>query len=190
MPINLKSQPATALRNLLDNSRRLRNAEMERAVVQEMHERGLATGREYAAFPWNQDRVDQVMEPFARIAASVPNNQRVSYTKAGGRKIGVPKDHPEHLWIDSYSAIKVFNINAVFGCQISKPGGDPRFTLYLDSSGVREKRQPSKIYDLDQLQQALSEWEDLARSASEAGQTMPRPPARRNDRSLDRRGLR
>jgi hypothetical protein len=72
MPIDLKRQTPHGLRNLLDNSRRPRNAEMEQAVVQEMHERGLATGREYAAFPWNQDRVDRVMEPFARIAGSWP----------------------------------------------------------------------------------------------------------------------
>jgi hypothetical protein len=164
MPIDLKTQTATGLRNLLDNSRRLHNAEMERAVVQEMHGRGVATGREYAAFPWNQDRVDQVMEPFARIAASVPNNQRVSYTKAGGRKIGLPKEHPEHLWIDSYSAIKVSDTNAVFGCEVAKPGNDPKFTLYL-GGGSRREAQPSQVYNSDQLQQAFADWEAIARSA-------------------------
>ena len=168
MRIDLKKLTPHGLRNLLDNSRRLRNSEMEQAVVQEMHERGLATGREYAIFPWNQDRVDRVMEPFARIAGSVSNNQRVSYTQAGGRKIGLPKEHPEHVWIDSYSAIKTSDINAVFGCQIEKPGNDPKFTLYL-GDGSRRQAQPSKSYNADQLQQALADWQAIARSASANG---------------------
>jgi hypothetical protein len=33
-------------------------------------ERGLATGREYAAFPWNQDRVDWVIWRAARSTRS------------------------------------------------------------------------------------------------------------------------
>ena len=136
--------------------------------MQEMHERGLATGREYAAFPWNQDRVDRVMEPFAWVAASVTNNQRVSYTKAGGRKIGFPKEHPKHVWIDSYSAIKSSDINAVFGCELAKPGNDPQFTLYL-GDGSRQQAQPSQSYNADQLQQALADWEAIARSVSASG---------------------
>jgi hypothetical protein len=167
MPIDLKKQTTTGLRNLLNNSRRLHNAEMERAVVQEMHERDLATSREYATFPWNQDRVDQVMGPFARIAASVPNNQRKSYVPAGGRKRGSPKEHPKHSWIDSYSAIKTANLNAVFGCQISKPGDDPQFTLYLGSDPRREA-QPFRVYNADQLQEAFGDWKDVAPSTSEA----------------------
>lgn len=53
MAIDLKKRTPSELRNLLANSKRLRNAEMELAVVQEMHERGMATNREYAIFPWN-----------------------------------------------------------------------------------------------------------------------------------------
>ena len=101
MPIDLKTQPASGLRNLLANSKRLGNAEMEMAVVQEMHERGIATGKQYAIFSWNQEHVDEVMQPFASIASGVPNNQRVSYTRAGGRKIGLSKNSPGHIWIDS-----------------------------------------------------------------------------------------
>ena len=168
MPIDLGRQTAAGLRNLLDNCRRLHNADMERAVVQEMHGRGLATGREYAAFPWNQDRVDQVMEPFARMAASVPGKRRVSYTRAGGRKRGTSKEHSAHLWVDSYSAFKTSDGNAVFGCQISKPGDDPQFIFYLGDD-PRRQAPPFKVYNADQLQQAFADWEAIARSASEPG---------------------
>jgi hypothetical protein len=177
MPIDLKKQTPSGLRNLLANAQRLGNTEMAVTVVQQMHERKMATSREYAIFPWNQDRVNEVMEPFARIAATVPNNQRVNYTTAGGRRIGLPKDHPEHLWIDSYSAIKVGETNAVFGCSIRRPGEDPVFTLYLGDrhqAGRRGGRGGSSpeaeasqmIYNADQLQQAIAEWKDIAHSAS------------------------
>jgi hypothetical protein len=164
MPIDLKTQPASGLRNLLANSKRLGNAEMEMAVVQEMHERGIATGKQYAIFSWNQEHVDEVMQPFASIASGVPNNQRVSYTRAGGRKIGLSKNSPGHIWIDSYSAIEVSGINAVFGCEIKRPGEDPKFTLYL-GDGSSHEASPSKIYEVEQLEQALAEWEAIAHSA-------------------------
>jgi hypothetical protein len=137
---------------------------MELAVVQEMHERGVATNREYAALRWNQDHVDEVMQPFAQAAAKVPNNQRVYYTKAGGRKIGRSKDDPEHLWIDSYSAIKVSGINAVFGCQVRRPGEDPKFTLYL-GDGSRSEATPARVYNADETEEALPEWETIVHSA-------------------------
>lgn len=164
MPIDLRAQTRSGLRNLLANSRRLRNAEMELAVVREMHDRGMATGREYAMFPWNQDRVDHVMEPFVRVAAKVPDNQRTRYTKAGGRKIGIPRGLKEHRWIDSYSATKTIRVNAVFGCEIARPGDDPLFTLYFTSDPRREAT-PIKTYNADQLHEALIEWENIARSA-------------------------
>jgi hypothetical protein len=165
MSIDLKKQTTIGLRNLLANSERLRNSEMALAVVVEMHERGMATSREYALFPWNQDRVDEVMAPFMRIAAGVSGNQRVNYTRAGGSKIGLKKDDPKHSWVDSYSAIKVSGVNAVFGCAIARPGQDPTFTLYL-GGGSRREAAPSQTYNADELQRALSEWESIARSSS------------------------
>jgi hypothetical protein len=141
MPIDLKVQTASGLRNVLANSKRLRSAEMETAVVREMHERGIATRGEYAVFEWNQDRVDETMQPFARIAAGVPNNQRVKYTRAGGRKIGKSKNDPNHLWIDSYSAIKASGINAVFGCEI-KGQGKGRSSLYTWAMNPDTKLNP------------------------------------------------
>jgi hypothetical protein len=108
---------------------------------------------------WNQDRVDKAMEPFMRAAARVPNNQRVNYTPAGGRKRGWA-----HFWIDSYSAIKVPGTNAVFGCAIKRPGEEPTFTLYLgDGFITRSEAKPANVYNADQLQQALAEWETIAR---------------------------
>jgi hypothetical protein len=163
MSIDLKKQTPSGLKNLLANSQRLGNAEMALAVVQEMHERGMAT--RHAALSWNQDRVDEAMEPFMRAAAGVPNNQRVNYTPAGGRKRGSTKDHPEHLWIDSYSAIKVPGANAVFGCAIKRPGEEPTFTLYLSDGFTRSEAKPAKVYNADQLQQALVEWKAIARDA-------------------------
>src|SRR5262249_7368346 len=155
MPIDLEAQTETGSRNLLNNNRRLRNAEVEQAVSQEMHERGLATGREYAAFAWNQDRVDQVTEPFKRIARSVPDNQRVPYTRAGNRKTRRSKEHPENLWVQSYSAIKA------------------RFTLY---SGAGSQERPVRIYNSDQLDQTLADWERIVRAASGAEADKTAPP--------------
>ena len=94
----------------------------------------------------------------------MPNNQRVNYTRAGGCKIGRSKDDPEHLWIDSYSAIKVSGINAVFGCQIRRPGEDPKFTLYL-GDGSRSEATPARVYNANETQQALAEWEAIVHSA-------------------------
>jgi hypothetical protein len=171
--IELKELTASELRNLLGNCQRLKNAVMAQAVVQEMHERGMATSREYAVFSWNQDRVDEVMEPFARVAATVPNSQRVKYTKAGGLKIGRPKEHPEHRWVDSYSAIKVPKINAVFSCSIRRPGDEPQFILYVDDGPTPRESilltgrspVPAKTYNADQLKKALIEWTEIARVA-------------------------
>jgi hypothetical protein len=61
------------------------------AIVGELHSRGLATSRENAAFQWNSDRVDKVTQPFAAVADNVTNNQRVNYTRAGGKKVVVRK---------------------------------------------------------------------------------------------------
>jgi hypothetical protein len=166
MPIDLKKRTPSELKNLLANAQRLGNTEMAIAVVQEMHERKMATSREYATLPWNQDRVDEVMKSFEQVAFKVPNNHRKTYTIAGGRKIGLPKDSPDHFWIDSYSEIKILRkINAVFGCSIKKPGDDPEFTLYLTNISWQEAK-PHKVYNVDQLPQALAEWEAIARSAT------------------------
>jgi hypothetical protein len=89
------------------------------------------------------------------VASAVRGNQRTSYTEAGGRKIGRSKDDPEWMWIDTYSAIKTSNINAVFVCYIRQLGEDPEFQLHID--GIR-----TQSYNADRLGDALSEWRKIA----------------------------
>jgi len=141
---------------------------MERAVVQEMHERGMATGREYALFPWNQDRVDTVLTPFAKVALTVKNNERTTYTRAGGDHAHRSKDDPKHMWVQSYSGIKISGVlNAIFLCEIKRPGDEPTFSLYFNE-GKESRREPKliKTFLPDQLSAALAEWEVIAHTAS------------------------
>ena len=96
-------------------------------------------------------QVRTIMQPFAEVASTVRDNQRTAYTEAGGRKIGRSKDDAEWLWVDTHSSIKTAQINAVFGCQIKRPGEDPEFRLYVD--GVRVHS-----YNADGPTDALEEW--------------------------------
>src|SRR4051812_5022619 len=110
MPIDLGKLDKGQLRTLLANAEGKGAADLITAVLQEMHRRGLARRGEYAALPWNQDRVDEALAPFATIAATVKNNERTKYSTAGGGRIGSPKDDPKHIWVQSYSAIKISGI--------------------------------------------------------------------------------
>lgn len=168
MPVDLKTLNAAQLRTYLANAERKGAAGVITDIVQEMHCRGLARRGDYAVFLWNQDRVDTALAPFAEIAATVKNNERKNYSQAGGGRIGTPKDHPEHIWIQSYSAIKISGlVNAVFGCEIKRPGGDPVFALYFNE-GSETRREPKmlKTFELDQLSAALAEWEAIAQTAT------------------------
>jgi hypothetical protein len=141
---------------------------MAGAVIKEMARRGIATRREYRVLPWNQEHIREIMKPFKHIASAVSGNQRISYTEAGGRKIGRPKEDPEHLWIDTYCAIKTAQVNATFGCYIRHPGDEPEFQIRTDGETI-------KVYNADQLPDALGEWQNIARSATTVGTMRARP---------------
>jgi hypothetical protein len=168
MPIDLGTLDKGQLRTLLANAERKGAADLITTVLQEMHRRGLARRGEYAALSWNQDRVDVALAPFATIAATVKNNERTKYSQAGGGRIGSPKDDPEHIWVQSYSAIKISGIvNAEFLCEIKSPGDDPMFSLSLNE-GVEAQRAAKVIrtFEPDQLPEALVEWKMIAQLAS------------------------
>jgi hypothetical protein len=137
---------------------------MVHAVVEQMAKRGIATRREYRSLTWNQDRVEQVMQPFKEIASTVRDNQRTAYTEAGGRRIGRSKDDPEWRWVDTYSAIKTPTINAAFVCYITRPGADPEFQLHLNGVAVQH-------YNADRLDDALNEWRGIATRAAVESET-------------------
>jgi hypothetical protein len=168
MPIDLKALDKAKLRTLLANAERKGATDLITAVVQEMHLRGLARRGEYASLIWNQDRVDAALAPFAKVAATVKNNERTKYSQAGGGRIGTPKDDPTHIWIQSYAAIKISGVvNAVVLCEIKRPGDDPIFSLALNE-GVETRHEAKVIRTFEpvELPEALVEWEKIAQLAS------------------------
>lgn len=159
MKIDLTKLTVKELKNFLANNQRLGKIANVYEAVNEMARRGVATRREYRALKWNQDSVRDAMQPFKDVAGAVHGNQRTTYTEAGGRKIGRPKNDPESVWVDTYSAIKTPAINAVFVCYIKQPGDDPEFQLHIDGIHTRS-------YNADQLTDALSEWRAAAARAA------------------------
>lgn len=173
-PIDLAKLTPEQLKNLLANAERMGEAATANAVVKEMAYRRLATRREYRALEWNQERIREIMRPFRDAASAVPGNQRTSYTEAGGLRIGSPKDDPEHLWIQTYCAIKTALTNATFGCNVKQPGDEPEFQLRTD-------RETVQIYNADQLSTVLEQWQSIARLASTEESTRARPMQGRID---------
>jgi hypothetical protein len=81
--------------------------------------------------------------------------------------VGHSKDDPEWRWVDTYSAIKTSNINAVFVCYIARPGADPEFQLHLNGVAMQH-------YDPDRLGDALKEWRAIAtRAAADDAAVLP-----------------
>ena len=157
-PIDLTKLTPQQLKSLLANNEKRGQTATVHAVLEEMTRRGIAKHHEYRSLAWNQDRVRSVMQPFKQVASGVPGNKRQAYTEAGGSKIGRPKDDPERMWIDTYSAIKTPQINAAFVCYIKRPGAEPEFHQLIDGACVR-------IYNADHLTSALHEWKLIAARA-------------------------
>jgi hypothetical protein len=130
----------------------------------DMQNRGAGRHRDFLELNWDQIRVDYEMAPFARIAENVPNNQRKTYATGGRKRIR----GSESAFVDSYSAIKVPETNAVFDCIIRRPGDEPQFTLSV-ANDWRRKATPIRTYNADQLPLALSEWETIASTARSRG---------------------
>jgi hypothetical protein len=95
-------------------------------VISELRRRRQARRDDLRLLAWNQERVKQIMKPFADIARIVKGNTRTAYTEAGGLKIGRPTHDPEHYFVDTYSAIKVGDKKVTFCCKISVPSSQLR----------------------------------------------------------------
>jgi hypothetical protein len=160
MTIDLSRLGPQELKNLLVNNAKHSQQEMVQTVVKEMHRLGMATRREFRYLTWNQESVREVLAPFKEIASAVQGNQRTAYTEAGGLKIGRSKDSPKWRWIDSYSAIKTPDLNAVLVCYVKGPGDEPEFQLHLDGALVH-------TYNADGLSEALLRWQEIAERSSQ-----------------------
>ena len=146
------------LRNLIENARRQSREDIATDALQELTRRGGGKRSDYALLRWNQDTARTALEPFVQISQSVSDNQRTTYTEAGGMKIGRRRDDPEWMWIDSYSAIKTSKINAVIVCYVPRPGDDAYFQLFVNQA-VERRFEPG---DLDE---ALGRWRSIAAEA-------------------------
>ena len=153
--MDLKKLNIEQLRNLIKNARDRDRLDIAENAAIELSIRGKANSKDLKNVYWNQDRVRILMEPFVLISRSVKNNKRTSYTEAGGFKIGRSKNDPDWRWIDTYTAIKTEHGNAVFVCYIINIGSEPIFEMILD--GLK------KEYKLDQIDQALSHWENYSK---------------------------
>jgi hypothetical protein len=167
-PIDLTKLTSQQLKNLLANAERKGEVTTTGSVLREMAGRGIATRREYRTLAWNQERVREVMKAFKDVASLVQGNRRTPYTEAGGLRIGHPKDDPEHLWVDTYCAIKTARINGTFGCYIKHPGDEPEFRMKTAGETIR-------VYSADELPDAFEQWQSIARIAATEGAMRARP---------------
>jgi len=151
--IDLTAKSEEQLDNLITNYQRAGQLAFVRKVVVEKARRRKATPKQLSLLEWNQERVTDVLTPFAELTKKIKNNRRVVYSIAGG---GKHKDasHPDHLWIDSYTAVKAKGINATFSCHIKHPGDEPTFILTIRPDDVQS-------YSIQELDQALIEWEEV-----------------------------
>lgn len=108
---------------------------------------------------WDQRHVRKIMQPFKAVAESVLGNSRKSYTEGGGRK-RKSADDPNHLWVDTYCAIKTDRINAVIVCLIRMEGELPTFRISVN-------KRPAGEYKAAELPAAMRLWQNLAASAVE-----------------------
>ena len=152
--IDLQKLTVDELRNLKRNASARGREDLAMEVAIELANRGVAKSDETALIHWNQERVRIAMAPFAEIARGVIDNSRTPYTEAGGRKIGTNKSDPNWMWVDTYSAVKNKNGNAVFVCHIKKPGAEPTFEMQLDGALVSS-------FSALELANALIEWRRL-----------------------------
>ena len=158
MPTDEERKVATGLRNRLQNAARLDRQDVVQEVIAEMTERGIARSKDYAFLEWNQDSVRDALARFVDVTRTEKGNRRTTYTQPGGKKIGRSKRDPDWSWIDTYTAIKIGNLNAVFVCYVARPGDMPIFELRFDES-------TAETYNADSLEKALSRWKEVAEQA-------------------------
>lgn len=156
--IDLKAQTKPGLKNLLENAKRLGRDDLAAEVLRELTLRGGVKAAEYHLLRWNQEAVRTALAPFVEVSKAVPDNERTTYTEAGGRKIGRSRADPDWMWVDSYTAIKTPKLNAIFVAYIPRPGDDVYFEVQRD-------RTVNRRFEADQLDAALVHWGELAGEA-------------------------
>ena len=157
--MDIKRLSVPQLRQLAANARARNREDIAVEAEVELFERGEAKAGDFKSISWNQERVRLALHPFREIAKQVKANKRTPYTEAGGRKIDRSKDHPDWLWIDTYSAIKTDLGNAVIYCYIVKPGLEPEFGISVNDVKLFG-------YGPDNLDAALDEWQRIASELS------------------------
>jgi hypothetical protein len=153
--MDLKRLTVPELRQLAKNAQARNSQDILEAVGLELFDRGEARSTDLKHITWNQERVRSALIAFKEVASRVKSNKRTAYTEAGGLKIGLRKDHPDWLWVDTYSAIKTQLGNSVFYCYIKKPGQEPEFGIKLDEVVLC-------TYTPNELDAALEEWKKVA----------------------------
>jgi hypothetical protein len=155
--IDFGAQTNTQLDKIISNGERKGSLSIARKAVIEKANRGRANKRQLSLLEWNQHRVALVLAPFVELSESVLGNMRKSYSEAGGGK-WKPSTDPNYLWIDSYTGIKTPALNATMSCHVARPGDPPIFTLTVKPDEIR-------TYALDDLDQALREWQLVTKRA-------------------------
>ena len=115
-------------------------ARLAREVVAELQARNAFKPGQWKG-RWNAAEVAEALEPFRVIAAAVPGNRNTAFTTAGGLHIGRKHTDPDWKFVDTYSSIRTHRVNAVFSCQVDRPGDDAVFRLFfadLQKSRLKE----------------------------------------------------
>ena len=155
---DLTNKSETQLDNLINNHQRAGQSASVTKFVVEKARRGTATKKQLRLLEWNQERVDEVFKPFVELTEKIENNRRTKYSIAGGGKRKDISD-PNHLWIDSYTGVKVNGLNATISCHVRQPGDEPAFTLTIRPDDVQS-------FSFQELDQALQEWEEVIATAA------------------------
>lgn len=146
------------LRSLMSRYKEHGYDDLARACLTELESRGAASRADFSHLRWNRETVNTALKPFVAVAKAVEGNLRTPFTEAGGTKIGKAKDDPGRNWIDTYSAVKRGDVNALFVCYVKVPGDDPDFQIHVDGK-------VQATFNADQLDEALRVWRDIAARA-------------------------
>lgn len=154
--INIEKLSNEQLRSYLGNAQRLGAEDLAIEIAGELHKRGAFPRKLHHCLTWNEARMAEALRPFAEMARSVANSRRTAYTNGGGLRRR-PKNDPERMCVDSYSAIKRNGINAAFAGRIKAPGDEPEFELLVNGD--------KRLFKLSELGEALEEWKQIAAAA-------------------------
>ena len=96
-----------------------------------------------------------------RIVADI-HNRNTAFTTAGGLHIGRKHTDPDWKFVDTYSSIRTHRVNAVFSCQVDRPGDDAVFRLFF--ADLQKSRLKEVVLEGDHTicGVALGRWRDIA----------------------------